>query len=234
MTQISNHIIKNYLEFLRELDNNNNRTWFNDNKSRYTKLKADFEQWLDNSVLDTIKNYDHTLMHITAKDCTYRINRDIRFSNDKKPYKTYLPAFISRQGKCDSATGYYIQLTTDYQLLIGVGRYEIESNELFRIRKKLTEIDQDNPEFGNNLNIEQFHNITNKLINNGFEDKSDMLKTYPRGFDKNHSEIDILRHKNFVFAQNIDCSDLNMDTIATRINNGIKDSVQFVHWLYQL
>lgn len=90
--------MKDIITFLRELQQNNNREWFMANKPRYTALQIQFNNFVD-ELIGEISRFDDTVTGLTAKDCTYRIYRDVRFSADKSPYKTHMGAFICPGGK---------------------------------------------------------------------------------------------------------------------------------------
>ena len=90
--------MKDIIDFLNDLQHNNNREWFMANKARYMAAAERFNAIVDELILE-IARYDSTVTGLTAKDCTYRIYRDVRFSADKSPYKTHMGAFICRGGK---------------------------------------------------------------------------------------------------------------------------------------
>ncbi len=90
--------MKEIITFLQELQQNNNREWFIANKTRYTTLQARFNAFV-NELIGEISQFDDSITGLTAKDCTYRIYRDVRFSADKSPYKIHMGAFICPGGK---------------------------------------------------------------------------------------------------------------------------------------
>src|SRR5687767_2190591 len=97
------------LKFLRDLKKNNDKTWFDNNRFRYDTAKGDFEIFVQ-KVIDHFGKKDETIRDLVAKKCTFRINRDIRFSKDKTPYKTNFGASIDRGGKKSIYAGYYIHI----------------------------------------------------------------------------------------------------------------------------
>ena len=103
--------MKEIISFLRDLSQNNNREWFMANKARYTAVAERFNAIVDELIRE-IARYDTSVTGLTAKDCTYRIYRDVRFSADKNPYKTHMGAFISRGGKKSGYSGYYFHIGT--------------------------------------------------------------------------------------------------------------------------
>ena len=106
-------------DFLRELRANNNREWFQDNKKRYDALRADFINDVG-QLINRIATFDPEIAGLDARSCVYRIYRDLRFSPDKTPYKTYLSAYMTGFGGRSSAYGgYYIHLEPDTPQLAG-------------------------------------------------------------------------------------------------------------------
>jgi len=127
---------KEYISFFKELSANNTSEWFNANKKRYEQhVKAPFHQ-LVQEVIVLMKKMDPQIT-LEPKDSVFRINRDIRFSNDKSPYKTYMAAVVSRGGRKDTATpGIYFQADGGSISIFG-GSYEPDKENLARIRKAI-------------------------------------------------------------------------------------------------
>src|SRR4051812_46280893 len=94
------------LKFLEELRKNNNKPWFEENRGRYESAKEDLQNMVA-ALIPAIARFDEPIGNLAVKDCTFRINRDIRFSKDKTPYKTNMAAYFSRGGKKANAAGYY-------------------------------------------------------------------------------------------------------------------------------
>ena len=127
---------KEYVRFFKELSANNSTEWFNANKKRYEQhVKEPFNQ-LVQEVIGLMKKEDPSI-NVQAKDCVFRINRDIRFSNDKNPYKNYMAAVVSKNGRKDTTTpGIYFHLEAN-KLSIAGGSYAPEKAELEKIRKAI-------------------------------------------------------------------------------------------------
>ena len=87
--------MKEVLQFLQELSENNNKPWFEANKKRYLEAKAKMEQ-LAVELVAAIRRFDDTIGPLSPKDCTWRIYRDVRFSKDKRPYKTQMGVFVAK------------------------------------------------------------------------------------------------------------------------------------------
>ena len=95
--------------YLKDLAANNNRDWFNAHRDAYESARSEFENLLT-AVIARISTFDETIRGIEAKDCTYRIYRDTRFSQDKTPYKIHMGGYINAKGKKSDHCGYYIHL----------------------------------------------------------------------------------------------------------------------------
>lgn len=103
--------MKETLQFLSELAANNHKEWFDDNRSRYKTLRERFEKFTEEYIRRLAEEVDPTIAGIKAKDCIWRINRDIRFSNDKRPYKEWFGAFpAAGGGKKSPRGGYYVHI----------------------------------------------------------------------------------------------------------------------------
>ena len=103
--------MKEIISYLRRLQANNNREWFQAHKEEYLKHQARFHELVD-EVIKEISAFDPALANLTPKDCTYRIYRDVRFSSDKSPYKCHFGAFIAKGGKKSGNSGYYFHIST--------------------------------------------------------------------------------------------------------------------------
>ena len=98
------------INFLKELNENNDREWFAQNKSRYEKVKSKFEE-ISRLLISEISIFDNDIKNVDVKDCVFRIYRDIRFSTDKTPYKTHFGVYIaSAGGRKSQRGGYYLHL----------------------------------------------------------------------------------------------------------------------------
>lgn len=167
--------------FLHELAANNDRAWFSANKPRYEALRAWWTGQLQ-ILIDRMAAFDPSLAHVEARSCLYRIYRDTRFSPDKTPYKTYFSALISPTGRhCDRACYYFHQGVDESALYSGV--WCPEPKVLSKLRKAIVD------------NIDEFREITEtpeieKYFPGWYGRK---LKTAPKGYDRNHPDIDLLR-----------------------------------------
>lgn len=186
-----NQIKPTTLNFLSDLKLNNNREWFNKNRKRYDDAKENFETFVQ-AIINEIVLFDPIMKGLEAKSCTYRINRDIRFSPDKTIYKTHLGAFIVRGGKRngDKFAGYYVHVEPGNSMIAG-GAYMPPSPWLMAIREKIDEQ-------GNTL----LKIISDKNFIKYFEEiEGEKLKSAPKGYSKDHPYIELLRFKSFLAAK---------------------------------
>jgi uncharacterized protein (TIGR02453 family) len=181
-------IKKATLAFLSELARNNNREWFKTNELLYREAKGNFESFIQD-VINEIIVFDPVMKGIEVKNCIFRINRDIRFSNDKSPYKTNFGAFIVRGGKKngDKFAGYYIHLEPGKSFIAG-GAYVPPAPWLNAIREK---IDQEPEEFLKILKHKDFVKYFGEI-------SGEKLKNPPRGYTSDNPNIEFLKLKSFL------------------------------------
>lgn len=186
------YIKKSTLDFLRALKKNNDREWFLKNKPEYLEAKQNFEDFVG-GVLDKIIDFEPIMKGLEVKSCVYRINRDIRFSNDKSPYKTHLGAFMVRGGKQngDRYAGYYFHIEPGNNSMIAGGAYMPPAEWLAKIREK---IDDDGDKLVKILKKKEFSSLFGEL-------EGEKLKTTPKGYPKDHPHIDLLRLKSFLVVK---------------------------------
>jgi|JI8StandDraft_1071087.scaffolds.fasta_scaffold11360_7 uncharacterized protein (TIGR02453 family) len=211
-------IRKSTFQFLKELRNNNNRDWFLANKSTFNDIQNELIV-LTGAFLSEIETFDKSVKGIQPKDCIFRIYKDVRFSKDKSPYKTNLGIFMKGGGKMSPGAGYYFHIEPSNSLL-GGGCYEPDSKSLQKIRESILK----NPEGLKKI-------IQTKPFQKEFgsEFYGEKLKTAPKGFAKDHPEIELLKYKSYAVIRNLKDSDLLSKTF-------FKDSIQsfkLVHTLNQ-
>ena len=200
--------MKFLLPFLQELSKNNHKEWFDANRSTYQFCKKDFEMLLK-SVIEKCIEFDNQLLGLEPKKCIFRINKDIRFSKDKSPYKLNFGASFNPGGKKSMIPGYYIHIEPGKSFLAG-GCYKPSSEFLNSIRQ---EIDYNTLEFKTILN--------NKKFKQYFADLSeeDKLKTAPKGYEKTHDEISLLQHRHFIVIHEIKDEQIIKETFPKYISD---------------
>jgi uncharacterized protein (TIGR02453 family) len=181
------------LDFLDQLNHNNNKEWFDKNRSLYASAKANFENFVQNLIHEIIE-FEPIMKGLEVKSCVFRINRDIRFSNDKSPYKTNMGAFMVRGGKQngDKYAGYYFHIEPGKSMLAG-GAYVPPAQWLTAIREK---IDDEPEKFLAILNNDKFKKYFGQL-------EGEKLKKAPKGFPPDHKYIELLKYKSYLVVQEV-------------------------------
>ncbi len=184
--------MKKSLSFLKELKKNNNKEWFHANRESYDETRAEFTGFIE-KLVSGIGTFDPDLGPINPKSTLFRINRDIRFSKDKSPYKTNFGSYIIKGGKKTGNAGYYFHLEPGGTFLAG-GIYHPEADILKKVRREIYE------------NPEEFREIILKrdfyaYFGGLYEDR---LKTAPRGFPKDFEHMDLLQYKSYIVSRSID------------------------------
>lgn len=174
-------------EFLEALAIHNDREWFQDNKFLYEAARANLIDFTT-KIIQKVSDFDPLIQSdLDARDCVFRIYRDIRFSKDKTPYKTHLGIGISPQGKNFKGPGYYIHIQPG-NTFITAGSWRPEPDKLKAIRQ---EIDYSSSDFHSILEAPDFVKLFGDM------DREDFLKTVPKGYDAGHPDIQYLKLKSF-------------------------------------
>lgn len=167
--------------FIECLAANNNRPWFAEHKAEFDQVRA---YWLSQvqRIIDALAVDEPSLRHVEAKDCAYRIYRDTRFSHDKTPYKQYFSALISPRGRHYDGACYYVHFGVD-EIALYAGLWCPEPKVLKKVRKAIID------------NVEEFRGIveTPEVLAAYPSWWGPQLKTAPKGYDRNHPDIDLLR-----------------------------------------
>jgi uncharacterized protein (TIGR02453 family) len=187
------------LKFLSQLKKNNNKPWLDAHRAQYEAAKIDFSNFIQ-LVIDAVQKSDTTVTGLTAKDCQFRINRDVRFSKDKRPYKENFGAFICRGGKKSIYAGYYFHLAPGNSF-IGGGLWHSEPANLKKVRQ---EIDYNWEEFSSIIKNKNFKKIYSDLYKG--EDVS--LSRMPKGYEEDNAAIDYLKLKSLIAETKIADEDL--------------------------
>ncbi len=182
------------LEFLRDLKKHNEKSWFDANRKRYETAKADFTEFLQ-GVIDDHAKKDNGLTGLKARSCLFRINRDIRFSKDKSPYKTNFGASVNRGGKKSILAGYYLHLEPGGSF-VGGGIWMPEPPELAKVRQ---EIDYYFDRFCRILGSKKFKDVYGSL-HDGDEHK---LSRVPKGYEPDNPAAEHLKLKSFIATRPI-------------------------------
>lgn len=200
---------KETLFFLEDLKANNNRDWFLANKKRYESYKKEYHQLIAD-LLEVMKPQDASLEMLEIKNCTFRINRDIRFSKDKSPYKTHMGIWL-RSGSLNSeAPGYYVHIEKDASF-VGGGLYCPMPDQIQKIRKEINFFYEDLEAI---LKDKSFQTVYGELNRT----ETSTLKNPPKGYDKENPAIEYLKLKSYTATQKIDTRALSKNDFVTQIS----------------
>ena len=177
------------LKFLTQLKKNNNKPWFDAHRAQYEAARIDFSNFIQ-LVIDALQKTDTTITGMTSKECMFRINRDVRFSKNKQPYKNHLAAFVVRGGKKSGFAGYYFHCEPGNSF-VGGGLWQPDTQPLKNVRQ---EIDYNWDEFQSIVKEKTFKKIYGDIY------KGDDIKltTVPKGYEKDNPAIEYLKLKSFI------------------------------------
>jgi uncharacterized protein (TIGR02453 family) len=188
--------------FLTELNHNNNREWFQNHKSEYEQARKEFID-LVNATIQAIGLFDAQVHGLQAKASIFRLYRDVRFSKDKRPYKTHFGAYMAEGGRKSPKAGYYLHIEADGGFL-GGGLFRPAPDALKKVRMQ---IDYNAAQLRNILKEPTFVDTYGKM-------QGQQLKTSPRDFSADHPDIDLLRYKDFFVSHPFHNSVLQNDAVA--------------------
>jgi uncharacterized protein (TIGR02453 family) len=212
--------MKSTLKFLSTLKNNNNRDWFEANKEQYVRSKEELEEVVGKLISGASK-FDPLVKDLEPKNCIFRIYKDVRFSKDKTPYKTNLGASITPGGKKIQAPGYYFHVEPGKCFVAG-GLYMPTPEQLAAIRQ---EIDYNADDLLKIFKSKAFSANFNGL------DEIDLLKTTPKGYDKDHKHLNLLKHNHFIVSYDLKDKDLLDAKAADKIISVFKSMYPFMEYL---
>jgi len=196
------------LKFLKDLKKNNNKPWFDANRNKYEDAKKDFGEFIQ-SVIDKHSKKDASIKELKAKDCMFRINRDIRFAKDKTPYKTNMGASINRGGKKSIYAGYYFHCEPG-ESFVGGGIWIPMPPELKKVRQ---EIDYNLNEFKKIVGSKKFKSVYRELYKG--EDVS--LVKVPQGFEKDNPAAEYLKLKSFLAMKKFTDTDIASKDLEKKV-----------------
>lgn len=184
-------IIRHTLTFLHDLNLHNDRTWFEENRGRYESTRQQFTDFVS-QIIRKVGIFDSELDTLQPRDCMFRLNRDIRFSNDKRPYKTNYGAGFNAGGKKANTAGFYLHIEPG-KSFAGGGLWMPPAEDLAKLRQ---EIDYNLADFESILKNKKF------IVSfpEGLE-TYDMLKRPPKGYDADNPAIEYLKRKSFTVSR---------------------------------
>ncbi|PIF06608.1 MAG: TIGR02453 family protein [Draconibacterium sp.] len=207
------------MEFLEELAKNNNRDWFQQHRAWYEESREKF-LFVTDVLIHEIMKFDPEILPLEPKDCMFRIFRDVRFSKDKRPYKTNFGSYIAKGGRKSSFAGYYIHLDP-FESFVGGGLYMPPSAPLKAIRSYIAENGEALEEI---LRQPLFKKVYPHLMD-------DRLKTAPKGYDVNHRFIGLLRYKSFAVTHKLNKKEFFSERFIENTVLNLKCLQPFVQYL---
>ncbi len=215
-------ITNNTFEYLQDLKNNNNREWFHANKKRYDNVKATFEESIKELIV-SIGEFEN-MGGVQVKDCNYRIARDVRFSLNKDPYKTWLSASFSEGGRKSGKMDYYLHIQ-EGESFLGGGMYSPTPQQLAKLRQEI------------DYNAKELKDIIFNLdfVKTFGEAEGEVVKSSPKGYSKEHPEIELLRKKQMFFWHKFTdeqvCSP-DFVKIVTEVCRKLKPFLDFLNYVF--
>jgi len=210
------------LEFLQELAENNNREWFTEHRKRYDAAKKEMEA-LVKDLIKGIGEFEN-LPNTEPKDCLFRINRDIRFSKDKAPYKQWLSAAVGPGGRHSGRIDFYVHIQPGESFL-GAGMWNPTPKQLAKFRQ---EIDFNPEALKSIIEAPEFREYFPEIW-------GESLQRMPKGYPENHPDIALLKRKQLFFMHKYTDAEVTSPNFAKEIVNGcrlIKPYCDFLNYLF--
>ena len=184
-------IEKSTLQFLTDLKKNNTKEWFDTNRKRYEAAKENVQN-ITGELIKAIGIHDEDIALLLTKDCTFRINRDVRFSKNKAPYKTNISAIFSKGGKKADTAGFYVHVEPG-GAFVAAGYWNPEPKKLASVRQ---EIDYNFADWKKILAAKKFKQTFTEGLS-----KEDILQRPPKGYDAENPAIEFIKLKSFIVTR---------------------------------
>lgn len=212
--------MKQALTFLRKIKKNNNTPWMHAHKDEYLAAKKEFE-FLVQELIARASTWDERLPILEPKEVTFRFNRDIRFSHNKKPYKENFATYISYDGKKGVLPGYYLHVSPT-EVFVAGGLWFPEAPELLKVRREISENGDALAEI-----------LTDKKFKRTFGDMSTegALQRVPKGFDGDHAYADFLKLKSFIVKKDLQITDVTSKNFGKKADELFKLMKPLNHYL---
>lgn len=211
---MDNTVPKELFTFFNALKTNNNRDWFNDHKSEYKAIESKMKVIYNN--LGTLMNMHDQIENVKI----FRIYRDVRFSKNKLPYKIHFSGSFQRR-KPELRGGYYLHIQPNNESFIATGFWEPNKEDLQRIRK---EFEMDDSEIRAILADKTFKSTWGDFV-------GEELNTAPRGFDKQHTAIDLIRKKQFIFTKKYTDKEVLANGFIEDVNTSFKNVRPYLDYM---
>lgn len=200
--------MKRVFEFLDALQQNNNKAWFDANKTWYSEVKNYFDGFVT-ELIERIENFDDSIYGLNVSDCTYRIYRDVRFSKDKTPYKTHFCAYVCPKGKKSGFGGYYFHLEAESGNYIGTNL--LGTGVVCMPNPVIRSIRED---------VYSLYNEFEDIVTHSGDFRLDMsskMKVSPKDFPKDCEAREYLKLRDFLLSKTISRDFVLADNLAERL-----------------
>lgn len=197
-------IPKTVFQFFKDLEKNNNRDWFNESKPRFKDIERETKEFYA-SLMEQLRSHDD----IEGMKM-FRIYRDVRFSKNKLPYKTHFGGSFKR-ATSRLRGGYYLHIQPG-ESFVATGFWDPNKDDLLRIRK---EFEMDDTEIRKIIGNKKFREVWGGMA-------GDEVKTAPKGFNKEHSAIDLIKKKQFIFVHKFSDKEVLAPDFLEKVNGCFK------------
>jgi uncharacterized protein (TIGR02453 family) len=208
-------------QFLKELKKNNNKGWFEEHRATYESAKTDFSLMVE-AIIKATGKFDEPIGLLKPKDCTFRINRDVRFSPNKSPYKSHMAASFSKGGKKALIAGYYFHCEPGQSFAAG-GFYTPMPPELAKLRQ---EIDYSFDEWTKIVNNKKFKTWFSKGVQG-----TDSLVRPPKGYDEENPAIGFLKMKGYIVTHPFTDAELQDKKAVKEVANAFEAMKPMIDFL---
>lgn len=217
--------MKELLTFLRDLEANNRREWFNEHKEWYLEVQKRWNGFCE-ELIGHIGQYDPDIARLSLRDCTYRIYRDTRFSLDKSPYKTHFGVFLAKGGKKSMHAGYYFHIGTGtsesypHGHMLAAGNYCYDPKVIRLLREDISD------------GWEEFDGRILSNIDRCFvADMEGALKRVPRGYAADAPYADWMRMKSYCLVASVDDNFITQPRLAERVADMMRQTKPFIDYI---
>jgi len=214
---------KHTIKFLKDLKNNNDRLWFEAHRDEFEKAKIDFELFVEKTI-SVLGKTNPALANLVAKECIFRIYRDVRFSKNKDPYKAHFSASLKEGGKKSTLCGVYIHIEPggEWGSFIGGGFWHPEAAHLKKIRQ---EIEYNHLEFFKIIENKKFKTMFGELV------QEHKLKRLPKGLEPGHPAEEFLKLNSFLVTHPIETKDITSAQLLKSISESYKTMLPLLNFL---
>ena len=198
--------IAQIFDFLSGLRENNHKEWMDAHKEEYLQAKEQFTLLIA-EVLEGLIQFDPSLEGVQPKNCIFRLHRDVRFSADKTPYKTWFSAVIANGGKKTLEAIYYLHLQPGNESMLAAGLHQPPGEQLKKVRQ---EIDYNAAELKEIISEKEFRQYFGDL-------QGEKLSRAPKGYPIDHPNIEFLKLKSYLAIRKMCDEEVRKETFIREV-----------------